>query len=157
MSEQEYLQKIVLKGYGKFIDTTPLRNRLTQGESLVDVAFFYLDRYCHYRDLLHFLFVMRGILPSGKQVEAVLAVDDYDSGIIACWKIGKEFTEEAGELLLDLCAYAYKNDAKNTEFLAGETWGAPLQRDLAADPPDYVLHYQLPAITVRAIPERIPE
>ncbi|MDE6088983.1 MAG: hypothetical protein K2G25_11460 [Oscillospiraceae bacterium] len=157
MSEQEYLQEIVLKGYGKFIDTTPLRNRLTQGESLVDVVFFYLDRYCHYQDLLNFLFVIRGILPSGKQVEAVLAVDNYVSGIVACWKIKKEFTEEAGELLLDLCAYAYQNKEKNTKFLASEKWGASLQRDLVADPPDYVLHYQLPAITIRAIPERILE
>lgn len=156
-SEQDYPQETILRGHGKFVDTTPLRNKLTQGDALVDFVIFRLERYYNHRDLLDFLFVIRGILPSGKQVESVLAVDTYSSDIIVCWKVGKEFTEEAGELTLDLCAYAYLDEEKNAEFLASKKWGAPLEWDLTADPPDYVLHYQLPAVTVRTMPERIPE
>lgn len=151
-SDQDKPQSIHLPAQGKFIDTTPLRNLLTQGESLMDFVIFDLDRYYHYRDLSEFLFVIHGILPSGKQVATVLTAEMYQDELVVPWKVGREFTEEAGELRLTLCAYAYENSQKQAEFIAGKHWNTPLEWDFSDNPADYVLHYQLPAVTVREMP-----
>ncbi|MBR1529780.1 MAG: hypothetical protein IJ642_10830 [Oscillospiraceae bacterium] len=129
----------MLKANGKFIDTLPLRNLLSLEESKADTVIIQVDRYHHAHDLYHFIFVMRGITESGKETQKVLIkrLDESENYINLIWNISGLFTSEAGKLFLDLTAYQYENP----------------ETDTSQNPPDYLLHYQLPAIEIRDIPK----
>ncbi|MBR3629506.1 MAG: hypothetical protein IKN55_03430 [Oscillospiraceae bacterium] len=125
----------MLKADGKYIDTLPVQQLLSQEEARVDRITIEVDRYYGTHDLADFLFVMRGILPSGGETEAVLEKETDEDVIRLCWEVGPGFTQEAGTLVLDLFAYRYEEAADPDE-----------------DPPDYLLRYQLPPVQVRAVP-----
>lgn len=126
----------MLKANGKFIDTLPLQQLLSQEESRVDTVAIEVDRYYGTHDLADFLFVMRGVTPSGGETEAALTKTVGDDTITLSWEIGPKFTQEPGRLALDLFAYRYEEEADPEE-----------------DPPDYLLRYQLPAVQVRPLPD----
>jgi len=129
----------MLKANGKFIDTLPLRHLLSLEEAGMDTVVIQVDRYHDARDLYQFTFVMRGVTESGKESQSTLVkrLDDSEKYINLTWNISSLFTSEAGTLFLDLTAYQY----------------ADPETDPAQNPPDYLLHYQLPAVEIRNIPK----
>lgn len=126
----------MLKAIGKYIDTAPIRQILSQEEARMDVITIEVDRYYGEYDLTEFAFMMRGITESGGEAEAFLRKKFNDTLLRLEWEIGPAFTKEAGTLALDLIAYRY-----------------PVGADMATEEPDYLLRYQLPPIEVRALPD----
>ena len=126
----------MLKADGKYIDTLPVQQLFSQEEARADTVTIEVDRFYGTHDLAEFLFVMRGITPSGGETEAVLAKETDEDVIRLHWEVGPTFTQEAGTLALDLFAYRYEEEADPEE-----------------DPPDYLLRYQLPPVQVRALPD----
>ena len=126
----------MLKANGKYIDTMPVQQLFSQEEARADTIVIEVDRYYGAHDLAEFLFIMRGITPSGGETEAALAKDVREDVIRLSWEVGPKFTEEAGALALDLFAYRYEEEADPEE-----------------DPPDYLLRYQLPPVQVRSLPD----
>ena len=116
----------MLKANGKYIDTMPVQQLFSQEEARADTIAIEVDRYYGAHDLAEFLFIMRGITPSGGETEAVLTKEIGEEVIRLSWEVGPKFTEEAGTLALDLFAYRYEEEADPEE-----------------DPPDYLLRYQL--------------
>ena len=126
----------MLKANGKYIDTMPVQQLFSQEEARADTIAIEVDRYYGAHDLAEFLFIMRGITPSGGETEAVLTKEIGEEVIRLSWEVGPKFTEEAGTLALDLFAYRYEEEADPEE-----------------DPPDYLLRYQLPPVQVRSLPD----
>lgn len=126
----------MLKADGKFIDTLPVQQLFSQEEARADTITIEVDRFYGTHDLADFLFVMRGITPSGGETEAVLEKETGEDVIRLHWEVGPKFTQEPGSLALDLFAYRYEEEADPKE-----------------DPPDYLLRYQLPPVQVRALPD----
>ena len=126
----------MLKADGKFIDTMPVQQLFSQEEARADTIVIEVDRYYGAHDLAEFLFIMRGITPSGGETEAVLEKETDEETIRLSWEVGPGFTQEPGSLALDLFAYRYEEEADPEE-----------------DPPDYLLRYQLPPVQVRALPD----
>ena len=126
----------MLKANGKYIDTLPVQQLFSQEEARADTIVIEVDRFYGAHDLAEFLFIMRGLTPSGGETEAVLTKDVCADVIRLQWEVGPKFTQEAGTLALDLFAYRYEEDADPEE-----------------DPPDHLLRYQLPPVQVRALPD----
>ncbi len=123
---------MVLKAIGKFIDTLPIADLLSQEEVLADTVVFEVDRWYNGMDLAEFTFHMRGVTESGGETLAELAKEVDTEVIRLHWNVGLDFTTEAGNLALDLFAC----DAVEAE-----------------DPPSHVIRYQLPYVRVRGLPE----
>lgn len=128
---------MILKAVGKYIDTLPLKNLLSQEESHVEHIIIEIDRYYNALDLANFTFVMRGITESGAETEVILSKRELLTSIRLKWEIGRLFTTESGKLSLDLYAYYYENP----------------ETDRTQNLPDYVLRYQLPPIEIRGLPD----
>lgn len=126
----------MLKAIGKFIDTTPLQNLISQEEARADSVIIELDRRYGTHDLSKFLFVMRGITESGGEVEVCPVMTSDTENIWLIWEITPAFTKEAGKLALDLFAYRYEEGA-----------------DPEQDAPDYLVRFQLPPVEVRGLPD----
>jgi hypothetical protein len=127
---------MVLKAVGKYIDTLPITELLSQEEALADTVVFEVDRFHGSHDLSEFTFIMRGITESGGETETELSVDVEEQVLRLTWEISALFTAEAGTLALDLMAVRY-----------GEG------QDPSENPPTYVLRYQLPPVQVRGLPD----
>ncbi len=123
---------MVLKAIGKFIDTLPIADLLSQEEALADTVVFEVDRCYNGMDLSEFAFYMRGVTESGGETLAELAKEVDAEVIRLYWNVGLDFTTEAGELALDLFAC----DAAEAEAA-----------------PSHVIRYQLPCVKVRGLPE----
>ncbi len=127
----------MLKAMGKFIDTLPLRNLFSQEERYADTVEIEVDRFYNDYDLAHFRFMMRGVTESGGETETrVRLVQSTGTTLKLAWDVEPEFTAEAGALSLDLFAYKYEDGT-----------------DPQTDPPDYLVRYQLPPVTVRGLPD----
>ncbi len=125
----------MLKAIGKYIDTMPIHHLLSQEEARADTVTIEVDRYHDGLDLSGFLFLMRGVTPSGGETESFLLKEVHEDTITLTWEIGAKFTQEAGKLELDLVAYQYAEEA-----------------DPEVDAPDHLLRFQLPPINVRGLP-----
>lgn len=123
----------MLKANGKYIDTLPVQQLLSQEENRADTVTIEVDRFHDTHDLSDFLFVMRGITESGGETETVLTKSVGEKTIQLTWEISAGFTQEAGTLSLDLFAYRYDTEDEAV--------------------PDYLLRYQLPPIQVRELPD----
>lgn len=123
----------MLKAIGKFIDTLPLRNLISLEEANADTVTIEVDRFHDSLDLADFIFIMRGVMPSGAETRSVLEKSLSEDGnyLYLTWHIGSLFTTEAGSLFLDLMAY---------------------QNNPESNQPEHLLRYQLPAVEVRDIP-----
>ncbi len=127
---------MVLKAIGKWIDTLPIRDLLSQEEAMADAVTFEIDRFHDGKDLAEFAFWMRGVTESGGETESPLAMEMLETVIRLHWLVNGHFTVEAGTLSLDLYGCRYAENA-----------------DPAEDPPDSIIRFQLPAIYVRGLPE----
>lgn len=127
----------MLKAIGKFIDTMPIQQLLSQEEARADSVTIEVDRFYGTHDLKDFIFMMRGISESGGEAEAFLIKEIRERTIRLTWEIGPAFTKEAGTLALDLFAYRYAEE----------------DADPLTDPPDHLLRYQLPSVQVRGLPD----
>lgn len=127
---------MVLKAIGKWIDTLPIRDLLSQEEAMADAVTFEIDRFHDGEDLAEFAFWMRGVTESGGETESPLTMEVLENIIRLQWLVNGIFTVEAGTLALDLygCRYAEEDNP-------------------AEDPPDCIIRFQLPAIHVRGLPE----
>lgn len=128
---------MILKAIGKYIDTLPIADLLSQDEALTETIVFEVDRFYKGEDLSVYTFMMRGITESGGETESELTVEVQDTVLHLCWQVGPLFTTEAGSLSLDLFAFRYTDETA----------------DRAETPPDYILRYQLPPVTVRGLPD----
>ncbi len=127
---------MVLKAIGKWIDTLPIRDLLSQEEAMADAVTFEIDRFHDGEDLAEFGFWMRGVTESGGETESPLTMEMLENVIRLQWLVNGNFTVEAGTLALDLYGCRYAEDA-----------------DPAEDTPDCIIRFQLPAIYVRGLPE----
>ena len=128
----------MLKANGKFIDTLPLKHLFSLGEHHSDVITIEVDSVYENLDLSDFTFVMRGITPSGTEVQKTLSkiAPEDENYLYLIWNLTSDFTNEAGSLFLDLYAYKYLPNTDQSE-----------------NPPDYLLRYQLPPIEIRNLPD----
>ena len=126
----------MLKAIGKFIDTLPMRDLLSQEERYADTIVIETDRYYNGYDLSEASFLMRGVTPSGGETEQMLNKYVYGDKLRLTWTVAPPFTSEAGTLRLDLAAYQYAEGA-----------------DPASDPPAVLIRYQLPPVEVRPLPD----
>ncbi|MDE6005091.1 MAG: hypothetical protein K2G88_06865 [Oscillospiraceae bacterium] len=127
---------MILKAIGKYIDTLPLKNLISQEESHMDLVIIEVDKNYKTLDLSEFQFVMRGITESGAVTEVILEKKILNTVIRLLWKVERLFTVESGKLVLDLVAYYYNPETDCTQNL-----------------PDYVLRYQLPPIEIHGLPD----
>ena len=127
---------MVLKAIGKYIDTLPINDLLSQEEVLVDSVVFEVGRFYNGYDLAEFTFFMRGVTESRGETQTELTMEVQDEVLRLCWKIGGSFTAEAGRLSLDLYGCLYAADAEPS-----------------VEAPEAVIRYQLPPVQVRALPE----
>lgn len=127
---------------GKYIDTLPLRNQLSQGDSGMDFTEILVDRNLDDTDLENFIFVMRGVTESGREVRKILSSNVRVPFIRLAWNIEREFTAEPGALQLDLYAYCYDDEEKNKN---------PENHDIDTDPPEYLVHYHMQPVMIREV------
>ena len=127
---------MMLKAIGKYIDTTPIADLLSQDETRTDTIVFEVDRFHDGLDLSEFSFMIRGITESGGETQSALRVETEDTVLHLYWTVDALFTTEAGRLALDLFGYYYQNEVPDL-----------------TQPPDRILRYQLPDVTVRGLPD----
>lgn len=128
---------MILKAIGKYIDTLPIADLLSQDEALTESIVFEVDRFYKEEDLSAYTFILRGITESGGETQTELQTEALDTVLRLRWQVGALFTTEAGTLSLDLFACRYADEAA----------------DKSEVPPDYILRYQLPPVTVRGLPD----
>ncbi len=127
---------MVLKAIGKYIDTLPINDLLSQEEVLADSVVFEVGRFYNGYDLAEFTFFMRGVTESRGETQTELTMEVQEEVLRLCWKIDGSFTAEAGRLSLDLYGCLYAADAEPS-----------------VEAPEAVIRYQLPPVQVRALPE----
>ncbi len=127
---------MILKAIGKYIDTMPIADLLSQDEALADTVVFEVDRFHGTLDLSEFEFMIRGITESGGETEAILRMEVQETVLRLHWQVNALFTTEAGSLALDLFAYYYQDEVPDK-----------------TQPPDRILRYQLPPVNVRGLPD----
>lgn len=115
---------MVLKAMGKYIDTAPIGNLLSQEEAEVDVIWIEVDRYYDNTDLSEFAFVMRGAAESGSTTQQSLTKITEETVIRLQWRINGLFTANSGKLRLDL--FGHKGGQ--------------------------IIRYQLPPVEIRQVP-----
>lgn len=126
----------MLKAVGKYIDTLPIGQLISQEEMGADTVLIEVDRFYNGRDLKDLTFLMRGVTTSGGETETLLEKEVQESVIRLRWTVGGDFTKEKGELQLDLVACSYAEGS-----------------DPETDAPDCILRYQLPPVQVRGLPD----
>lgn len=127
---------MVLKAIGKYIDTLPINDLLSQEEVLADSVVFEVGRFYNGYDLAEFTFFMRGVTESRGETQTELTMEVQEEVLRLCWKISGSFTAEAGRLSLDLYGCLYAAGAEPS-----------------VEAPEAVIRYQLPPVQVRALPE----
>lgn len=127
---------MILRAKGKYIDTLPMADLLSQEEKLMDWIVFEVDRIYEGFDLADYTFVIRGVTASGGETQAELLPEVLTDTLRLPWQVGKDFTAEGGTLALDLFAYWYADPAS----------------DPAVTAPTRILRYQLPPVHVRPLP-----
>ncbi len=126
----------MLKAVGKYIDTLPIGQLISQEEMGADTVLIEVDRFYNGRDLKDLTFLMRGVTASGGETETLLEKEVQDQVIRLRWTVGGDFTKEKGELQLDLVACSYAEGS-----------------DPETDAPDCILRYQMPPVQVRGLPD----
>lgn len=91
-----------LKAYGKFIDSTPIKNILVQGEKNADIISFEIDRYYNNIDISELVFIMKGINSENQLAEQNLIKKIEKNIIILKWTVDAQFTAKAGVLNLEI-------------------------------------------------------
>ena len=111
---------MILRANGKFIDTTPIKHLITQGEYNSDAIYIIVDRSCSaMTDLSLCNFVMKGINANGERAEAVVGIAGVSDTVISLvWSVSDIFTAVAGMMKLELRAYL--DDAMVMKYKMGE-------------------------------------
>lgn len=90
---------------GKNIPTYAFGSLFTQGEHYADTISFYVDRTHNGCDLMDCSFAIRGLTSDGWEVQQVLLPVLAGDGLIRLdWNVADYFTQNAGELQLELRA-----------------------------------------------------
>ena len=89
-----------LKVTNKWMDTGPIRHRLTQGEALVDRPHIILPRNYEGLDISGYIYEMRAVSEEDTLVRQLLCKTVEDNEVILIWEVSAEFTAVAGPLAL---------------------------------------------------------
>ena len=73
---------MVLKAIGKYIDTLPINDLLSQEEVLADSVVFEVGRFYNGYDLAEFTFFMRGVTESRGETQTELTMEVQDEVLI---------------------------------------------------------------------------
>ncbi len=123
---------MILKAIGKFIDTLPINDLLSQEEHKADLVTFEVKRFYQEQDLAAFSFFLRGVTESGGETQTALYVQTAEDFLHLHWLVSEDFTAEAGTLSLDLYGCRFAKDT---------------------DTPECIIRFQLPPVQVRGLPE----
>lgn len=90
---------------GKNIPTYQFGGLFVQGEQFAEVIYFMVDRYYHDYDLAGAQFCMRGLTEDGWEIQQSLHIEETGEETIKLrWRVGSDFTLNAGRLSLELRA-----------------------------------------------------
>ncbi len=91
-----------IKSFGKFIDTTSIKNVFVQGEKNADTVNFEVERYYNGSDISQLIFVIKGITERNHLAEQILEKSVRSDSIVLKWRVNSQFTAESGELKLEI-------------------------------------------------------
>lgn len=96
---------MILKVWGKTLETMKIKRLLRQGESNVDAITIRAKRYYNGLDLAALDFTLYADSSKNTRASAELQKEEQEDTILLIWKVGKDFTAVPGALALHIRGY----------------------------------------------------
>nr|WP_315021865.1 hypothetical protein [uncultured Aminipila sp.] len=93
---------MLLKSYNKKIDTTPIKELITEGENNANIIKIEIDKNYNDVDLSELVFILRATTEKETSAEQILKKTISADKITLEWAVSKEFTSVSGDLLIEL-------------------------------------------------------